>query len=356
MFGYDEDKKKLYTIRTCGQELYPSEIANLYLHDDFHYCAIPNLSGLVSAQLSKKDHRKDICLHCLNALGRLTKKEKEEGKESLLEKHKELCDQHKIQRSVFPTDKDMWLHFKDYEKIHYVPFVVYTNFESFIVPIEHAEPSPKKLFTVQYQKHVPCGFCHTIKCFDESIYKTKTVLYTAQSPDKDIGKKFVESLEAEIEAIHKILKIDVRMQLTDEEGRHHKKTSKCYACDGNHKTKDHCHITGKYCGAVCNNCNLRMQVPGFVPVLFHNLGGYDSYLFTKNLGYNTYENISCIPKTDKKYISFSKGIPVRDVYINEKGKKVRGIISLRFLDSLKFMASSLDKLSGNLKDNQFKIL
>ena len=84
VFGYDEDKKKLYTIRVCDQELYPSEIANLYLHDDNHYCAISNLSGLVSAQLSKKEHGKDICLRCLNAFGRLTKKEKEEGKESLL--------------------------------------------------------------------------------------------------------------------------------------------------------------------------------------------------------------------------------------------------------------------------------
>ena len=63
---------------------------------------------------------------------------------------------------VFPTEKDMWLYFKNYEKMHYVPFVVYADFESFIVPIEHAEPNPEKSFTVQCQKHVPCGFCYTI--------------------------------------------------------------------------------------------------------------------------------------------------------------------------------------------------
>ena len=40
------------------------------------------------------------------------------------------------------------------------------------------------------------------------------------------------------------------------------------------KCRDHCHITGKYRGAACDKCNLRMRVPMFVPVLFHNLGGY----------------------------------------------------------------------------------
>ena len=73
------------------------------------------------------------------------------------------------------------------------------------------------------------------------------------------------------------------------------------------KCKDHCHITGKYRGAACNKCNLRMRVPKFVPVLFHNLEGYDSHLFVKSLGLSD-RDIKCVPKTDEKYISFSKDI------------------------------------------------
>jgi len=47
------------------------------------------------------------------------------------------------------------------------------------------------------------------------------------------------------------------------------------------KIRDHCHLTGKYRGAAHNICNLHYKVPNFIPVVFHNLSGYDSHLFIK---------------------------------------------------------------------------
>ena len=55
-------------------------------------------------------------------------------------------------------------------------------------------------------------------------------------------------------------------------------------------------------------------------------------------------NFDCIPNTEEKYISFSKSI-------QDEGKLK---YKLRFLDSFKFMASSLDKLVNNLKPEQFE--
>ena len=185
VFGYDEDEKKLYTIRLAELKD-PSDTINLYLHDDNHYCVIKDLGRLISAQLSGNDHGKDICLRCLNEFGRLTEKEKEMGKKSLLEIHEEVCLSHKLQRSVYPNPGET-TKFRNVECLHDVPFAVYADFESFVEPIQHAEQDPSKSFTIKYQSHVPSGFCYVIKCMDESVYPTKTVLQSASYEGEDMG-------------------------------------------------------------------------------------------------------------------------------------------------------------------------
>ena len=92
--------------------------------------------------------------------------------------------------------------------------------------------------------------------------------------------------------------------------------------------------------------------PKFTPVVFHNLSGYDSHLFIKNLGFSE-GKIDCIPKNEEKYISFSKKIEVRS-YKKEKEIKVKHTI--RFIDSFKFMAVSLDNLVNNLPKDDFNNL
>ena len=92
-----------------------------------------------------------------------------------------------------------------------------------------------------------------------------------------------------------------------------------------------------------------MRVPKFVPILFHNLEGYDSHLFVKSLGLEK-GDIKCIPKTDEKYISFSKNIPM------ESRKEKVICLEMKFLDSLKFSLKSLDALVKTLGKDQFRTL
>ena len=89
-------------------------------------------------------------------------------------------------------------------------------------------------------------------------------------------------------------------------------------------------------------------------MVFHNLSGYDSHLFIKNLGF-TDGNIDCIPNNEEKYISFTKNT-VTGSYTNKEGKYKPIKHKIRFIDSFKFMSTSLDSLVNNLPDDAFNNL
>ena len=88
--------------------------------------------------------------------------------------------------------------------------------------------------------------------------------------------------------------------------------------------------------------NLEVQLIGVVteikvPVIFHNLRGYNSHLIFNKL--NKFDvKIEVIPNGPEKYIAF---------FLNK---------NLVFIGSMQFMNSSLDKVVKNLSDNDFKYL
>ena len=128
----------------------------------------------------------------------------------------------------------------------------------------------------------------------------------------------------------------------------------CDICNeelGKDRERHQFHLYGKFRSAAHEICNLLYKVPKFFPVVFHNLSGYGSHLFIKTLG-NSEGDISCIPNYDENYISFTKQVVV-DKFVNEEEKQVNVKRELRFIDSLRFMATSLEKLSSNLKIDQF---
>ena len=91
--------------------------------------------------------------------------------------------------------------------------------------------------------------------------------------------------------------------------------------------RDHDHVMGRYRGAAHNECSSKLKLnpkTTTIPVIFHNLKGYDGHLLMHAMA-RVEEEIKCIPTNTEKYISFSLG-------------------NLRFSDSVNFMQSSLDKL------------
>ena len=139
--------------------------------------------------------------------------------------------------------------------------------------------------------------------------------------------------------------------LTNKETLEFKRARECHICFKefslkDRKVRDHCHYTGKYRGAAHISCDLRYKIPNYIPVVFHNLAGYDAHLFIKELVKHT-TKIGVIAKNTENYISFSVKVEV-DKYIDKAGNEKFKEIELRFIDSLKFMSSSLDSLVNNL--------
>jgi hypothetical protein len=67
---------------------------------------------------------------------------------------------------------------------------------------------------------------------------------------------------------------------------------------------------------------------------FHNLRGYDSHHIIRELANDAEpDDIDCIANTSEKYLSFTL--------------KKQGTVPLRFIDSVQFMASSLQELISN---------
>ena len=172
--------------------------------------------------------------------------------------------------------------------------------------------------------------------------------------DEDVSEVFTRKLEDTAKHIYERFKNNVPMIFDDAARKLHNAQDTCYACGKtfkNDKVRDHCHYTGKYRRALHSKCNLMLKRNRTIPVFFHNLTGYDSHLFVKRLA-DTKGKVDCIPHNEEKYITFNKDVLVDTI---EKDDKEVNIYSrLRFIDTMNFMGTSLEKLVNNMEKPMFK--
>ena len=342
VFEYDE--KSVRPLRNSNNTNREHDVILLLIKEEGvnHYCLVKNLSRLLSSQVSKHNGKKYFCKRCLNPF----------STQKALDKHEEYCSNHEVVKINMP-EKGTMLKFKNYHRGEKVPFIIYADFESCIKSIHTCDLNPENSYTKQYQKHEPISFYYYIKCFDSKVYlPIKERSYTG----KNAERVFLKYLEKDIKMIANIPKKEIIFG--EKEKERYNEETRCWICKGEfnnkdknkEKVKDHCHYTGRYRGAAHNECNLNYRNPNFTPVVFHNLSGYDSHLFIKNLGFSE-GNIDCIPSNEEKYISFSKKIEVRSYtkkVENEEEKEIKVYHTIKFIDSFKFMATSLEKLVNNL--------
>ena len=314
------------------------------------------------------------CLHCLTEA-------------RLLTGHLPDWSVHPEQKVKYPSPDDPEKNIKKFKavvKTLPVPLVLYADFEAFLVPTEETKVSASN--TKVRQLHKPSGFaCLRVSQVPEVNGKIFT--YSGENS----MTVFFEHIKNQDRYVRSIISDMKPMKtLTEAQQLQHAAATTCELCHGqftkkNMKTKHHCHLSGLYIGPYCNTCNLKLKYKKgsnsdptdekkkaskrkqtkffngtfrkfikraediaknnddldttdymmtedsyMIPVIFHNLKGYDSHLIMQYIirEYAPW-SIDVIPTSSEKFLSFQ-------------------IDNLRFLYSLQFFTAFLDTLVQSL--------
>ena len=380
VFGYEEELQ--YPIYISKEK--NEDVLNLLLITEEKEGKLPNHYVLIKDfnrfmyNITKHKNKKHFCMHCLQYF----------TNESILNNHKENCILiNGTQGIKMPTKKENILKFNGFKKQLPVPFVIYADFEAITEKIDSCQPNDNKSYTEAYQNHQDCGYGYKVVCCYDDKFTKEAVIYRGEKA----VYKFLEAMLKEVQYCREVKEKELNKELnmTEDDEEKFKKADKCHICEEKFlfsisnccysckleiceigkkqfskfkqivlnckeckekfemetkKVRDHCHITGKYRGAAHVKCNLNFQITDKIPVIFHNLRGYDSHFIIQEIGEIIKKhpikvegkeeekemNINIIPNNMEKYLSIMLGK------------------HLTFIDSFQFMSSSLDKLVSNL--------
>ena len=120
---------------------------------------------------------------------------------------------------------------------------------------------------------------------------------------------------------------------------------------------DHCHYTGEYRGAAHSKCNLKYSVPKRIPIVFDDVSNYDYHFIIKELAEESKKQLTYLGENTEKYIPFTVPIEKEVTRIDKNGGEIIKNITyiLQFIDSARFMASTLSNLVNNLSEEIHRI-
>ena len=344
VFGYENKQPyPIYISKEKNED--HMELLLITENENNHYVLIKDFNKFMYNQ-TKHEHRKHFCMHCLQCF----------SSDRVLSNHKDICIQvNGTQAIKMPTKDNNILKFNNFHKQQPVPFVIYADFEAITEKIHGCQQEGKKSYTEAYQKHTDCGYGYKVVCCYDDKYNKPIQLYRGENA----VYKFMENMLNEVKWCKKVMKkhFNKPLKMSNEDEQEFKKSTRCHICDKKYdeedvRVRDHCHITGVYRGSAHRECNLKLKIKPEeikIPVIFHNLRGYDSHFIMQQLGQvikkHTYKNkkgedkemnINAIPNNMEKYMAFMLGN------------------HLTFIDSFQFMSSSLDKLVSNLPAEALK--
>ena len=385
VFGWEDGRVVVHRISEKGGEIPRINLMLIKQGENTHYCLVKRLSALLYDQ-NRHNESKHFCERCLHGYKR----------RDLLERHKPECKGllKSPTRTEMPKEGENKMAFQNFYKQMKAPCAVYADFECIIKKIATCEPNSKNSFTVKTEKHEPCGFSYVVVRSDGQTrgpytYRGEDAVFVfltwLQNHEREMREdmankkplamtnedwqKYRNAVECHIcsKSLYKDLYLDSMAVYDPDSGKYSGQSHRrCYhkAVDNRYvpyelrrpkdaidhwiantqetclfcadpllvphfkdSVRDHDHMTGKYRGAAHNEYNFKLKLNPKtmpIPVIFHNLKGYDGHLLMQAMA-RVRGEIKCIPTNTEKYISFSLG-------------------NLRFIDSVNFLLSSLDKL------------
>ena len=170
---------------------------------------------------TKHKAKKYFCMYCLQCF----------TTERTLKNHLEIFIVYNGKQAIkMPAKDNNKLEFKNSYKEIPVPFVIYADFEAITEKVHSCQNNNVKSFTEEYQKHIDCSYAYKLVCYYDDRYSKPMKIYRG----KNAVNKFMKSILKESKRCQNILKT-----LFDKEQR--------------------------------------KEISKKLPVIFHNLKGYDSH-------------------------------------------------------------------------------
>ena len=346
IFGYE--KGQPYPIHVSN-ERYEVELNLLLIEEEGnkHYVLIKDFNAFMFNQTKHKG-RKNFCMYCLQCF----------SSKGILEGHLKDCSKINGKQVIKMPDKDgNELKFINFRKQIPVPFVIYGDFEALTKKVQGCKISDvdskvkdRRSYTEAYQMHKDCGYGYKVVChYDEKLSKS-TSIYRGEGAVYKFMKKMMEEVAYCKNMVKK--HFNNTPKITIEEEEEFKKATKCHICNEEYNEKseivrNHCQISGRFRGSSHKECDCWMRFDPnnmTIPVIFHNLRGYDGHFIMQQIGKILKEygqvnskgekrplKINVIPNNMERYMAFMLGK------------------HLKFIDSFQFMSSSIDKLASNLR-------
>ena len=228
-------------------------VINLMIIDNY-YIAIKSFSRLLASENSKHKGKEHFCTNCLQGFHQKIPRD---------EHMRYYLDNESVK--VEMSHKKPIVEFCDGQYQFKVPFIMYSDFESLLEPIQGSNKNPSGPWATVTNNHIPSGWC-VYSEFAYGVVQNPLTLYRG----KDCVKKFCDHINGEAHRLYHAFPELPMNPLTSNQNERYKKSKRCHICFRPFTLKEpkvryHCHYTGNYRGAAHRNCNLQYKIPSYIP-------------------------------------------------------------------------------------------